>query len=93
VAQSLNPATNLPYGSVIGDTLSGTVPPTPPSITSQFLSGNVGDAFNQIGFNTYGVDPAENLHEISKEKNHKVVCGFWNDDSIKKLKCNKRKSV
>jgi 2-polyprenyl-3-methyl-5-hydroxy-6-metoxy-1,4-benzoquinol methylase len=47
------------------------------------------DAFNQIGFNTYGVDPAENLHEISKEKNHKVVCGFWNDDSIKKLKCNK----
>ena len=51
VAQSINPATNLPYGSVIGDTLSGTVPPAPPSITSQLMSGNVGDAFNQIGTN------------------------------------------
>lgn len=51
VAQNVNPATGLQYGSTLGDTLSGTVPPAPPSVTSQFLSGNVGDAFNQIGTN------------------------------------------
>ena len=49
--QNINPATGLNYGSVAGDTLSGTVPTPPPSVTSQFLSGNVGDAFNQIGTN------------------------------------------
>ena len=47
------------------------------------------DAFNQIGFTTHGVDPAENLYKISKEKKHKVVCGFWNEESVKKLKHNK----
>jgi hypothetical protein len=31
-AQNINPATGLQYGSMLGDTLSGTVPPTPPSI-------------------------------------------------------------
>jgi 2-polyprenyl-3-methyl-5-hydroxy-6-metoxy-1,4-benzoquinol methylase len=44
------------------------------------------DEFRSIGFNTYGVDPAENLHETSKSKGHKVVCGFWNKKSIEKLK-------
>lgn len=44
------------------------------------------DAFASLGFNTYGVDPAENLHETSKAKGHKVVCGFWNKKSIEKLK-------
>jgi SAM-dependent methyltransferase len=44
------------------------------------------DAFQEIGFNTYGVDPAENLYETSKSKGHRVVCGFWNKKSIEKLK-------
>ena len=47
------------------------------------------DAFDALGFNTYGVDPAENLYEISSSKGHKVVCGFWNKKSIKELKHNK----
>ena len=47
------------------------------------------DAFYQIGFATHGVDPAENLYEISREKKHRVVCGFWNEESIKKLKQDK----
>ena len=47
------------------------------------------DAFAKLGFNTYGVDPAENLHETSSEKGHKVVCGFWNKKSIKQLKHDK----
>ena len=47
------------------------------------------DAFQQIGFTTHGVDPAENLYDISREKKHKVVYGFWNEESIKKLKHDK----
>ena len=44
------------------------------------------DAFANLGFNTYGVDPAENLYETSSAKGHNVVCGFWDKDSIKQLK-------
>lgn len=43
------------------------------------------DAFKHIGFNTYGVDPAENLHATSTAKGHQVVCGFWDRDSIDQL--------
>jgi SAM-dependent methyltransferase len=44
------------------------------------------DAYQKLGFITYGVDPAENLHATSTDKGHKVVCGFWDKHSIKKLK-------
>lgn len=44
------------------------------------------DAFAQIGFNTHGVDPAENLYKTSSKKGHKIVCGFWDKHSIKELK-------
>lgn len=44
------------------------------------------DAFSNLGFNTYGVDPAENLYKTSSDKGHKVVCGFWNKKSVKQLK-------
>lgn len=47
------------------------------------------DAFAQIGFNTHGVDPAENLYKTSSKKGHKVVCGFWDKKSIKQLKHDK----
>lgn len=43
------------------------------------------DFFNRLGFHTYGVDPAENLHHISTGKGHQVVCGFWNEKSIGNL--------
>jgi SAM-dependent methyltransferase len=43
------------------------------------------DFFNKLGFNTYGVDPAENLHATSTSKGHRVVCGFWNEQSIGNL--------
>jgi hypothetical protein len=50
-AQNVNPATGLQYGSVIGDTFSGTIPPAPPSIGSQIMSGNFGDALSRVGTN------------------------------------------
>ena len=43
------------------------------------------DFFANLGFNTYGVDPAENLHSTSTSKGHRVVCGFWNEQSIRNL--------
>jgi len=43
------------------------------------------DYFEKLGFLTYGVDPAENLHSISTNKGHRVVCGFWDEQSIGNL--------
>jgi len=43
------------------------------------------DYFNKLGYKTYGVDPAENLHTTSTSKGHQVVCGFWNEESIGNL--------
>jgi 2-polyprenyl-3-methyl-5-hydroxy-6-metoxy-1,4-benzoquinol methylase len=37
------------------------------------------DAFKRLGLTTFGVDPAENLHPVSTEKGHNVVCGFWDE--------------
>lgn len=37
--------------------------------------------FKTHGFDTYGVDPAENLHGISS-KNHTVVCDYFNADHV-----------
>jgi len=40
------------------------------------------DKFKLIGWETYGVDPAENLFPISS-KNHNVVCEYWNEQVAK----------
>ena len=38
------------------------------------------DKFKDAGWETYGVDPAENLHDESS-KNHKTICEYWNEKS------------
>ena len=43
------------------------------------------DYFEKLGFLTYGVDPAENIHPTSTAKGHRVVCGFWDEQSIGNL--------
>jgi 2-polyprenyl-3-methyl-5-hydroxy-6-metoxy-1,4-benzoquinol methylase len=35
------------------------------------------DAFQRLGYTTFGVDPAENLHATSTSKGHTVWCDFW----------------
>ena len=35
------------------------------------------DAFKELLFKTYGVDPAKNLHTGSQAKGHTVICDFW----------------
>ena len=37
--------------------------------------------FKEKGFKTFGIDPAENLHELSS-KNHKVSCDYFNADKF-----------
>lgn len=37
------------------------------------------DAFKKRGWKTYGVDPAQNLHPISTEKGHQVICDYWSE--------------
>ena len=42
------------------------------------------DAFKERGYETYGIDPAENLHALSS-KNHNVICDYFNENSILKF--------
>jgi 2-polyprenyl-3-methyl-5-hydroxy-6-metoxy-1,4-benzoquinol methylase len=42
------------------------------------------DYFKALGVDTYGIDPAENLHERSN-KNHSVVCDFFGPGAVEKL--------
>jgi len=43
------------------------------------------DYFKELGWETYGVDPAENLCPIAKEKGHFVICRFWDDKCVEEL--------
>ena len=42
------------------------------------------DYFKELGFNTYGIDPAENLHERSSA-NHFVICDFFGPEAVSRL--------
>lgn len=43
------------------------------------------DKFKQKDWDTYGVDPAENLYSRSSI-NHKVICDYWNTNTAEKIK-------
>ncbi len=45
------------------------------------------DYFKLEGYNTYGIDPAENL--LKNIKNHNVICGFFNEETVSKINDNK----
>lgn len=40
--------------------------------------------FKKMGYETWGIDPAENIYPTSS-KNHNIICDFLNDDSIDKI--------
>ena len=44
------------------------------------------DAFRDLGWVTFGVDPAENLYEQSRQKGHTIWCAFWNKETAKNIK-------
>ena len=39
------------------------------------------DAFKNLGYSTFGVDPAKNLYATSTAKGHTVWCAFWNQET------------
>lgn len=39
------------------------------------------DAFKDRGYNTMGIDPAENLYPISSKK-HEIICNYFNDETV-----------
>jgi len=43
------------------------------------------DFFKNLGWDTYGVDPASNLCPIAEKKGHKIICDFWNKNIVKEL--------
>jgi len=43
------------------------------------------DSFAELGWDTYGVDPAENLYKSSTSKGHHVKCNFWNTETAKNM--------
>jgi SAM-dependent methyltransferase len=43
------------------------------------------DYFAELGYKTYGIDPAENLHDRISSK-HTAVCDFFGPDAVDKLK-------
>lgn len=43
------------------------------------------DCFKELGWTTYGVDPATNLVPISVKKGHHVICDFWNETVANQL--------
>ena len=45
------------------------------------------DFFKKYGYNTYGIDPAKNLYDISS-KEHNIVCDYLTDTSISKFNIN-----
>jgi 2-polyprenyl-3-methyl-5-hydroxy-6-metoxy-1,4-benzoquinol methylase len=42
------------------------------------------DSYKKSGYNTYGIDPAENLYKISS-KNHSIICDYLTYNSIEKF--------
>ena len=43
------------------------------------------DYFKELGWDTYGVDPAENLCPIAEKKGHTIVCDFWTEEVAAKM--------
>lgn len=43
------------------------------------------DSFAELGWDTHGVDPAENLYKSSTSKGHHVKCNFWNTETAKNM--------
>lgn len=42
------------------------------------------DSYKSLGFDTYGIDPANNLFELSSKK-HKIVCDYFNAKNVNKF--------
>lgn len=42
------------------------------------------NSFKKLGYNTWGVDPAQNLHDVSS-KSHTVMCAYFDEQVVQQL--------
>ena len=47
------------------------------------------DSYKKLGLSTFGIDPAENLHENSIKKGDEVICDYFNSNTVLKFKGRK----
>ena len=47
------------------------------------------DSYKKLGLSTFGIDPAENLHENSIKNGHEVICDYFNSNTVSKFKGGK----
>ena len=40
------------------------------------------DSFSKLGLSTFGIDPAENLYDECRNKGHKVICDYFNRETV-----------
>lgn len=43
------------------------------------------DSYQKLGLKTYGIDPATNLYNEAVSKGHKVICDYFNLDTVKQF--------
>jgi len=43
------------------------------------------DSYKKLGLQTYGIDPAKNLYDGAVAKGHKIVCDYFNINTINKF--------
>lgn len=41
--------------------------------------------FKELGWETFGVDPAENICPMAEKEGHSIICSFWNDSCAERL--------
>ena len=44
--------------------------------------GTLLNSYRDLGWKTYGYDPAKNLYEISSKQGHEITVGFWGKDPV-----------
>lgn len=60
-------------------------PPKPRTLDLACNDGTTMEAFESLGCDAYGVDPAENLREITREKGLRVATRFWDDETARDI--------
>ena len=48
------------------------------------------DIFKNNNWDTYGVDPARNIYNFTKDKDHRLLCDYWNYETSNKIKIYKQ---
>lgn len=75
------------YFAWFADRLLAAVPPGPDTAVLELAcnDGSLLEGLRARGYDTVGVDPAENLREITRAKGLDVVCDYWGTETAERL--------